>query len=502
MAFKDVMNLRRSSKFEEAYVMATEDYRENPDDIWAKRALSWCIYDAIKANAMYEQSELFLAKLNELKELDLPASEDMLWNNIVWPINAFVRDCSKEQNAGDEIFDAVFECIKSFHFAKPSKDYSVLLNAFLTAKEWDGIVAFCDWWGLDNLRPEDYECEVLPNGKKMSISLAESAYIAYAKELINNDDKDAIAAFVPKLQELAERHPKMQYPDYYAGKLLIASGNDKQGAVAALLPFVRKKQSEFWAWQVLAEALEDEDEKCMACLLRAAHCNIPEQFLVRIYLMLTNAFIQLHYYADARFYLDKYIQVKNETDTKISREAYQMIGESWYAEAAGKKPSYELDYMAITNDLLFADKSEIDAVVSFVNKDKKMATVVYGNKKEGFFKYDRYIKKLNIGDGLKIRVQEISENGFMKLHSIKVSENPIASDFCRSVTGSISSNMSMTNYFLQSEKESFYIPPTISQRMQLIIGERASATVLYSYNKKKDEWKWTCVKVTRETSRK
>ena len=497
MAFKDVMNLRKSGKEEEAYNLAVADYNLDQNDTWAKRALSWCIYDGLKSSATFEQSEIFFSKLSELKDLEVPASEEMLWGKIAWPINAFVRDCSKTQNIGTETYTKLFEIIREFPFAKPSHEYSVLLNAFLTAKDWDGIVDFCDWWGFDNFRNEDFVYEVLPNGKKMPISLVESAHIAYAKALINKPDKDAIGVFIPKLQSLAEQNPKMQYPNYYVGKLLLASGSDKQEVVKALLPFVRKKQSDFWAWQLLAEAFMDDDEKYMACLLRAVNCHIQEQFLVRVYLILADALRQRGYYADARFYLDKYRQIKAETQTNVSRDANRMLHEAWYAGAAGQKPTYELDYVSITNELLFADKPETDAVVSFVNKDKKMVTVVYGKGKEGFFKYDRFVSRLNAGDAIKIRIQEVSEDGFMKVYSVRVSDSPITSDYCKSVSGSVSSNISMTTFFLQTEKESFYIPPTISSKMQLVIGEPVSALVLYSYNKKREQWGWRCVTVTR-----
>ncbi len=497
MAFNDVMNLRKSGKEEEAYNMAIADYNQDQNDIWTKRALSWCLYDGLKSSSTHKRSELFLSKLNELKDLEVPASDEMLWGKVVWPINAFVRDCSKTQNIGTRIFTKLFEIIRVFPFVKPSLEYSVLLNAFLTAKEWMEIVDFCDWWGLENFRKEDYECEVLPNGKKMPISLAESAYLAYAKALIAKKDKDAISAFIPKLQELAKKNPKMQYPNYYVGKLLLASGCDKKEAVSALLPFVRKKQSDFWAWQLLAEALEEDEQKYMACLLRAVHCHTPEHYLVKVYLVIAEAFKRLHYYADARFYLDKYCQLRTEAQAKISNEAWNMLHETWYAETEGQKLSYELDYISITNELLYCDVPETNAVVSFVNKDKKMVNVVFGKGKEGFFKYDRFIRKLNNGDSLIIRIQEVSADGFMKVFSARVSEVPVNSDYCKLVTGIVSSNMTMTAYFLKTENESFYIPSNIVEKMRLIIGEPIFATVLYSYNKKMKEWRWCCVTVKR-----
>ena len=79
MAFKDIMNLRKSGKEEEAYNMAIADYNQDQNDMWAKRALSWCIFDGLKSSASYEQSEFFFSKLNELKDLDVPAADEMLW---------------------------------------------------------------------------------------------------------------------------------------------------------------------------------------------------------------------------------------------------------------------------------------------------------------------------------------------------------------------------------------------------------------------------------------
>ena len=431
--------------------------------------------------------------------MEIPASDEMLWEKIAWPINAFVRDCSKTQNVGTEIITKLFEIIRVFPFAKPSLEYSVLLNAFLSAKEWDGIIEFCDWWGFENFRKEDFECEELPNGKKMPISLVESAHLAYAKALIAKKDKEAILAFIPKLQGLAEQNPKMLYPNYYVGKLLLASGSDKKEAASALLPFVRKKQSDFWVWQLLAEAFEDDEQKYMACLIRAVHCHTPEQYLVRVYLVIAEAFKQLHYYADARFYLDKYCQLKAEAQANISNNAWNMLHETWYADAAGQKPSYELDYISITNELLFSDLPETDAVVSFVNKDKKVVNVVYGIGKEGFFKYDRFANKLTIGDVLKVRVQEVSSAGFIKMFSVRISQEQLSTDYYKHVAGKVSSNKSMTAFYLVTEdNSSFYISKDFVNQMSLIVGETISANVLYSFNKNKGEWRWRCIKINRD----
>lgn len=492
MAFKDVMNLRKSGNLSEAYEMALSDY-QNVQNIWTKRALSWCIFDGMKANATYAQKEQFLSKLHELTELELPADETMFWNNIIWPINAYVRDCANTQNINEDVFSTVLELIKGFPFERPSKEYSVLLGAFLKVKNWHNITLFLDWWDFENLREEDFVCEVV-NGKKMPTSLAENTYLAYAKCLLANRDVNAISSFIPKMQELANNHPNMTFTNYYIGKLLLAIGSNTDDILSVAIPFVRKKNTEFWAWQLLAETCANDEDKYLACLLRAINCRTSDDFLVNIYLMLAKAFRNRHCYADARYYLDKYIQVKNNTGSKISPEANDLSQENWYVEVLGQQPTFEMDYMSITNDIIFSDCPETDAVITFVNKDKCIATVMYGVEKIGFFKYSRFMKKVYVGTCLKIRIESVSGEGRMNLYSAKTS-NMIETDFYKNVTGAISSNAAQTAYFLKSDNESYYIPKDLIEKNGLKIGEIVSANIIYSYNKSRSQWNWSCLKV-------
>ncbi|MBR6092324.1 MAG: hypothetical protein IKQ09_05870 [Bacteroidales bacterium] len=496
MASKEVMELRKTGKNIEAYEMAVNDYQATPEDIWAKRALAWCLYDGLKDNAFFTNNEFFLDKLREIQALNIAADETMFWSKVAWPIGAIIRDCSKLQYLPEEFLSILFDIIREMPFVKPDKGYSVLLCAVNQIKEkWNRYTEFCDWWGFDNFRQEDYECEVLSNGRKMPVSTVEATYLAYAKHLISKKDKDAITLFIPKMQALAESHQEMQYPDYYIGKMLLSLGNTGEETLNSILPFVRKKQTEFWAWQLLAEALEKDDDKCMACLLRAVNCHTQEQFLVNLYFILTQAFKQLNYYADARYYLDKYIQVKENTQTHISNDARKMLNERWYIESAGKEPSYHIDYMSITNDILFHDIAETNVVISFVNKDKKIANVIYGMGKEGYFKYERFLKKINVGDSVKLRIKDITSERRINIYSATISPETVETDFYKKINATVASNKANTAYFANSETTSCFIPMDLVSKNQLNVGDSITAYALYSYNKKKESWNWVCVKI-------
>lgn len=70
-----------------------------------------------------------------------------------------------------------------------------------------------------------------------------------------------------------------KWGDYRIGKLLIWSGDIKQ-ASDFLLPFIRKKQSDFWAWDLLGDLYPN---KIKACIAQALLCKCQEdEYLVNI----------------------------------------------------------------------------------------------------------------------------------------------------------------------------------------------------------------------------
>lgn len=127
---KEVTRLRKEGKLEEAYTMATEGLLENPNDEWMKRAMSWCLYDALKCNASFEQSGLFLTRLSELKDLDMSVDEEMLWKNMVWPIQAFVRSCSQQNRLPNDVLSEASSDSKAFYQAHCDEAEALLYTQF------------------------------------------------------------------------------------------------------------------------------------------------------------------------------------------------------------------------------------------------------------------------------------------------------------------------------------------------------------------------------------
>ena len=151
MSFKEVNELRKSGKLDEAFELAEADLRNDPDNIWSKRAISWVYFERLKINASVENYSLFLEALKAIGDLHLDEDNVMLFDSCAWQIGSLVFKLQKEEKVNFDKIEELFENLKSFTFTKPSTPYSLLYKAFhKNYMEWSGYLAFADWWGFEN----------------------------------------------------------------------------------------------------------------------------------------------------------------------------------------------------------------------------------------------------------------------------------------------------------------------------------------------------------------
>ncbi len=89
MPAKEIKELRQAGKLDEAYAMAISELEADLSNIWAKRNLSWVLYAQL--DKLASDLEAFIIKLKEVKELDLPLSEEMFFENISIVVSKAVR---------------------------------------------------------------------------------------------------------------------------------------------------------------------------------------------------------------------------------------------------------------------------------------------------------------------------------------------------------------------------------------------------------------------------
>ncbi|WP_439504900.1 DUF7017 domain-containing protein [Sediminibacterium sp.] len=501
MPAKEIKELRQAGKLEEALILAKAELQLEPDNIWPKRNISWVYYDYLKQHTSSEQFDSFIIWLNEIKTLQLPLDEKMLFEQLAWQVGKMAFGLIKVIPIDHDKGIRLFEAINTFHFPKPSEGYSFLFKALhKLLKETNYYIKFADWWNFENFMPEDFQKEQMPNGREV-MAIAEQAYIAYAKHLLpiqnqfaeSNFDREKAQAFVLVLENIVDQYPQFQYPPYFLAKLLLALG-DKEHMLSALLPFAKKKQNDFWVWMILAEALafSPEPDQVFACYCKALSCKSPEEMLVSLRQKMARLFIDRKLYNEARLEIDLLVHARRAHGFKIPAEVTNWQAMDWYKAALSLKSNFDFykTYFPIAEAILFCDVSEETAIVEFVNTDRKILNFIASENKYGFFKYDRFFKNIAIGDTIKIRIQGGSNGGCFQIYTaIKVKDEDFRNNFLIDVSGVVKIPTGKSFGFL----DDVFIHPALVKKNMLADGMKFSGKAIRIYNTDKRQWGWKLI---------
>lgn len=502
MSYKEIKELRQAGKLDEALQMANQALEAEPENIWNKRAAAWVYYDYLKKNANPESFEAFQDNLIKIKDLQLPEDDKIIFDNCAWKIGSLIFTLQKAERVDYGKINILFEIIKNYHFTKPSKVYSFIYKAFHKGyQNWTNYLNFANWWNFDNLRPEDHLKEEF-NGNRM-MSIAERAYIAYSKKLLEGEPQDPfghqrvinkaeIQSFLPKLDSLIEKHPKYQYPPYFKAKLLLALG-DEENILSSFLPFAKQKRNDFWVWQVMAEIFPDDKEIQFACYCKALSLKTPEDFLVKVRQTFAEMLVQMKMYNEAKTEIQKLIKTREEHGWKLPNQIVQWTEQNWYKSATPKKDNKHLysNHAMKAEEILFQDIPEEVIAVEFVNEKKKVLNFIKNKQKNGFFNYSGKLVKPQIGDLLKVRFSKSGKDGFYKVLSVKKTETSVTSEAIREFEGLLKL-ISPHNFGFAGK---VFIEPKLIQKNNLTHGQTLRGKAILSFNKKKKEWGWKCYEI-------
>lgn len=504
MPFKEVKELRKSGKLEEALTMANQDLEKEPANIWNKRSIAWVYHDYLKEYATKENFENFEKFINKLKALELPVDEKMVFDTCAYQIGKLIFSFANDEHIDYSKINLLFENIKTFHFTKPSESYSFLYKAFHKCyKNWTNYLQFAGWWGFDNFSSQDYLTEEFKEKKIMSI--VEQAYIAYSKKLLEGEskevegfilpkaiDKSKIKEFLPKLDFIIENHPEYQYPPYFKAKLLLALGDEKE-VLTNFIPFAKKKRNDFWVWELLADTFQPVDERKMACLCKALSLKTPNEFLINTRQKLAEILIKQNKFKEAKTEIEKILLARNNNNWKIPKQISEWTEQSWYKSNASQKDNFSLykQYLKNAEEILFADIPEETVVIEFVNENKSIINFVKDKSKHGFFSYSGMIEKPKIGDLICVRFNGEGQDGFYKVLSIKNSSNDTVCNAIKDFQGNLKMREPASFGFV----EDIFIEPSLIVKHELNRNDLIKGKAILSFNKKKNEWGWKAIEI-------
>ncbi len=476
--------LRENGKLDEAYQIIKDYLDYDPSFVVALNDLGWVLFDYLKKELTEKSNSKFVKHLNELVTFNLLRNQKMLTENVCWQIIKFFFNQANSENKDYHSINQILYSLKQFEYDKPSEIHSVLLKSIIKL-ELDDLWDIIKWWNLSNLNKSDFENEQIEiKGKKRKIpSLAERTYIAISKSLLQKNDTKAISEFIKILEKVIEEHPDYIYLQYYRAKFLLLT-NDKN-SLQAFLPFARKKQNDFWVWQVVAEIHQSDINIQISCYCKALLCNSPDEFLIRTRQNLANLLIKSSLYTEAKTEIIKIIEVRKEHDYKIPFEVSDWIESNWYKSTETNKSNIEFykKNKLIAEEILLQNLQKAVSVVEFKNDHK---TVFLVDRENSLSTKDK--NKYQIGSFVKLW---IDDNEIIK-HEF-TTEKP-NNDILKELTGSLIIKNNNKFGFV----DNVFVPDYLITQHSLINKDGVNLTAVISFDKNKNQWNWKALKIKKK----
>lgn len=481
----------KAGQVQDAYNLAKTDLANMPLSIMAQKEVGWALYYMIKGDAESGNYALLLQHFDELKSLDqiTVQTDSMIYENVLFKIGGFLKNFVSPTDMDTPAkLSTIFQKLRDYAFG-PSNGYSYLLSCILKYENWQELLDFLDWWDFKNLTQADYTPYVNQNGQKM-MTVAERAYIKKAKCLFILKDLGRIEEFLPDLENLMYNHPEMTWPGYCYGKLLISLGSNTEEALKVIVPFARKKANDYWVWQLISDVFAMDQEKQLACLLRAVHCKTQENFLGKVRIKLASIYIQRNQLDYAKHHIDTLTRFYASQGWHLPNEIDSWVHQSWLNTVVANNKD-AIDYMTITNNILCEGTEEAIAIVTYVDQNTHRASLIYGKEKRMGQKL-RF--KVNVGAVLKINYLNDSDGKPKVLSATKV-QLPDDLSYAKFVEGTIDKRDDKEFAFLKAGSVRCFIPPVLVKKYNLSNGENVKAMIVYDYDKKKESWNWSCVSI-------
>lgn len=503
MTVPEINQLRKEGHIQEAYTGCKVLLQQYPDDRHVRMSMAWCLKSVSEKAAKEKDVDSFVIYLGELSSLRLQElGEIAMHNRFGWDIKTLFDALKYEPDRLVYAADRLMEVLPSIHFQTHHRYYTLIADSFLKVKGpqnslWSGFKSFMDWFGLDNLLPEDYNRIPLQNGKSIP-SVAERLHGAFYKSLmaeINAGviDSEKTGQFLERLTHLNEIHPEYQYTLYHKSLLLLALGR-KADALESIRPFVKRKQNDFWVWDVLSDTSDDTEIK-LSCLCRALMCRTEAKFLGKVRLKTARLMRELGYDSNAKTELLELSKVYDENGWRTPREALQMMQETWFAEtsAPDSNISFYRENIGPSEEFLFLDAKEYPILVTHINHEKRICSFITEDKKKGFFSTRALKGRFNDNAVCLVRFDDKpQENCISKVLTCKPVKDirPYYGIFFRKIEGSIKIRQGNTFGFVDDIFiDGRHITDSITN------GTSVTGTAVLSFNTKKQQWGWRAVHV-------
>ncbi len=402
--------LRKSGRIDEAYQLGQDLLARYPDDNYLRNAFGWVLYDKAKLVASQLASAFHDA------------------GRLAGRLESILKSYSQlDLERPDLLFSLLVQIV--VHMDPPPKFLPRIL-------QWAGVTSF---------RPEDFAAQ---KGREKDVvypPLVEKVATSVAKVLGGSETGVADKEFAIALIDLALEKSQAQRPIWlrYRKALLLADLGKTLQARKLLLPVVRQKSGEFWAWHALAriERRRDPNMALALCAKALAICH-DEGFAVRVLTDVAELAVELGRNDLAKWAVDRQMAVRQERGWKVSESLLGLTTTEWYRASETLKDSKHVlgDLSAPAEEVLWEGSwQESCFLEEFVSKNGKRLMKV--GLKDGLDTVESVIRADQLEDspelkaGAPLLAAVENEPGRIQLLAIKHRPEGVAYDCLMEVYG-------------------------------------------------------------------
>ena len=324
MSFKEVTQLRKDGRLEDATTMAREDLSRVRDE-WSCKALFWCLHEESKTATIERLTQLAEEMQNLLETIGnddvavscmqriekrlIPHAEmvrqasaeakssrptyaynrilnifnkgelhESLHNDFAWII---WRTLHADQSEDVEYRKGLLEVYKQLNIERPSILHSLILNeAVRVEKAWPQMFMFTEfvaWWGLENLNDDDWERFKTDDGKSL-MSIVEKMIYLYTREIQSIEGLLPSEKFIQVLNCAIGKWPKDDNILRCKAILIAKQGNKEESITLYKKIIALTSGQKPYVWIELANLVDDIDLK-IGLLSKVLQLKVQEEFL-------------------------------------------------------------------------------------------------------------------------------------------------------------------------------------------------------------------------------
>lgn len=356
MTTQEIAALRKAGKLQEALDAAEKAFSANANKYTA-RMLFWCLNDLLRQQDRTEAATT-RSRMETLYH-DYCPGDTFMANTLGWMVYPELKNMQVCDANGRK---ALLNKYLKLDTERPSKLHSAILGEAVKVEKNTPlqfrIRDFVRLWGLENLRPEDWEQFRTDNGHTAS-SLVEKLISVYAKEL-KTDAVEAPEEFVALLDEALAKFPNNQYLPLYKAYVLRAKG-DVDAALNYYKELILKSPSKVFQWAQASELVEDFDMK-IALLCKALSYGRDEQFLGRIRIKLASLLIQKGLPSNARYEMEKYRKTHLDMHWGLKPKFWEVYNQVSGAELPQSNDALYAEYAPKGDEFIYSSLPTLLAV--------------------------------------------------------------------------------------------------------------------------------------------